>query len=129
LTKGGQLRHNVVGNDQIGDGAVSIAKLSTIVLEKKVVVPKAEPPEVPYVASIDIEKADEHAFYLISVRFVRPEEEVQPTFVANFNWKRRVLFYRPPSQSTFGHYNQLLIENPNSFDITVSCKVYRLNET
>jgi hypothetical protein len=130
LTKGGQLRHNVVGDDQVKAGAVSIAKLSTtLVLDiPGVVVPRAEPPEVPFgLLPITIERADEHAFYLISVRYI-PREIMSVNFSMKFNWKRRVLFYRPP-HSTFGQYNQILIENPNTFSITVSCKVYRLNET
>src|SRR5262245_6783954 len=123
-----------VGNLHIKNNSVSIAKLSAIlVVDSEVSVPAA--PAVGKVgeAIVTIEKVDEHAFYLISTRYVgpRPIPAGGPSITISFTWAHQTSLVKPggtpPQQNV--HQHELVIQNPNTASITVSCKVYRLTET
>ncbi len=143
LADDGALRANVVTGPQlanaavvrrtIADGAVSVAKLSpAAILDVQVTVPPA--PGAGQVAelAVDVESADEHAFHLVSVRYVGPRPAGLPppvAFVNFFNWTRRTALVKAPGTTQITHRHQILLQNPNNFAITVACKAYRIAET
>jgi hypothetical protein len=77
--------------------------------------------------TFETKKKEDHAFYLISICWVSPEPGQGQTYFCH--WQRRVVVTK-----TFGLFpvvsygQQVFIENPNSRGITVSCKVYCINE-
>jgi len=112
-----------VGKQHIQNNSVSIAQLSgSLVLDGQVSISPIGGGEV----AVTIQEVDEHAFYLISVRIVGPRS-VQSNPV--ITWRHRTEILSPPAPNTLSHRHQLFIQNLTPLIITVSYKVYRINET
>ncbi len=132
LKADGELKNHAVTGQHIRNNSVAIAHLSsTLVLDAEVSVPAASSGHVGRLRVV-IETRDTHAFYLKSVRFVGPRPSVRliPLLRA-FDWKHGSALVHPEQAPPdfWLHQHQLLIENPNTFAISVACKVYRLSET
>ena len=121
-----------VGKEHIQDGAASMAQLSTsLVFDAEVSVPAAPGAGTETESAVILEQLDEHAFHLISVRYVSPRPPLAPAFYfSSFKWTRRNSLFKPPGRvSIFFHRHEVLIQNPHTIAITVAIKAYRLFES
>ncbi len=126
------LANNAVSRRTVADGALSIAKLSpTPILNQQFSLPAAPGAGQFSETFVSIQFADEHAFYLISVRQVAPRQVVPAILPASFpiTWTRRALALKPAGPGAFQHLHQLVLQNHSTTAQTVSCRVYRLAET
>ena len=81
---------------------------------------------------VSLMNADEPAFFLVSVHWDSPRGNgpIQFPLTQVFNWQYRVMLFKPVGSPVFNqHIYQVVIENPNSFAISVTVKAYRLAET
>jgi hypothetical protein len=81
-----------------------------------------KPSEIAFV----IETTDADAFYLISVRQVGPRKP--DTTAHSINWTQRNTLIMPPPGKPIVQNNMLVLQNPNTFEVTVACRVFRLDQ-
>jgi hypothetical protein len=124
------LANAAVSNRTIVNGAVTIAKMTqTTVFNGQVAVPAAPAAGQLGTAVVNLLTADEPAFLLISMHFDGPRPAPAATpFNQGFTWKHATSLVRPANATTFQHSHSVVIENPATSAISVTCKAYRLNE-
>jgi hypothetical protein len=123
------LANNSVSNRTIVPGAVSIAKLNAAqVVNLQVSVPAAPGPGQRSELVVTLQEADEAAFYLISVHFDGPRPVIPGASLRNFDWKHRVSLNKALGNQPYRHFHQVVIENPNTAEITVTVRAFRLAE-
>jgi hypothetical protein len=113
-------------------GTASIQKMaSTLIVNAQFSVPAAPGPGQTGEQAISLLNTDDPAFLLVSVHFDGPRN---PGFALVplsqiFDWHQRVVLVKPVGSTTFSqHVYQVLVQNPNTFAISVTCKAYRLAE-
>ena len=125
------LANNSVSNRTIVPGSVSITKLNASqVVNLQVSVPAAPAAGQRSEVVVTIQEVDETAFYLVSVHFdgPRPPLPAQTVSLRSFDWKYRVSLNKLLGAQPYRHFHQIVIENPNTVEITVTVRAFRLAE-
>ena len=125
------LANNSVSNRTIAPGAVSLAKLNASqVVNLQVSIPAAPAAGQRSETVVTIQETDETAFYLVSVHFDGPRPPLPPqqTSTRSFDWKYRVALNKFQGPTPYRHFHQIVIENPNTIEITVTVRAFRLAE-
>lgn len=123
------LANNAVSNRTIANGAVSIAKMNASqVVNLQVSVPAAPAAGQRGELTVTLQELDEQGFYLISVHFDAPRVPAAPALSRSFDWKHRVALSKALGNQPFRHFHQVVIENPNTVEITVTVRALRLAE-
>lgn len=141
LTANGDLKPNVVLETNIANNAISkrtiqdkavpLTKLglTQVVVDQQVVVPAANG-GVPGEQTLNLQSADEFAFFLISVRQVEPRPPLPIPIGFAVNWLHRVMVQKGPGQgSPYVHIHQVLFQNPGPTPQTVACRAFRISDT
>jgi len=127
-----RLNKNLAADGTILPGTVSIQKMaSTLVFNGQISVPAAPAAGQTTVQSINVFSADDTTFLMISVHFDGPRATGLTIIPISqfFAWQHQVVLVKPAASMTFTqHLHQVLIQNPNLFPISVTCKAYRLAE-
>src|ERR1051326_6500263 len=126
------LANNSVSNRTIVAGAVSIAKINAPqIVTLQVTVPAAPAAGQRSEAVVTIQESDDTAFFLVSCHFDGPRPALPPQAILSrtFDWQYRVALAKPPGQQLFRHFHQVVIQNPNTVEITVTVRGFRLAET
>ncbi len=130
---GARLNTSLASDGTIKPGTVSVQKMaSTLVLNAQFSVASAPAPGQVTQQPVSLVNADDPAFFLVSVHFDGPRGAgpIQLPLSQVFDWRYRVMLFKPPGSQVFNqHIYQVLIENPNTFAISVTVKGYRLAET
>jgi hypothetical protein len=124
------LANNSVSNRTIVNGAVSIAKMnSSQVVNLSVSVPAAPAAGQRSEITVTLQELDDQGFYLVSVRFEAPRAPGPAASARSFDWKHRVTLSKAAGNQPFRHFHQVVIENPNNVEITVTVRAFRIMET
>lgn len=124
-----KLADNAVSKRTIQDNAVSIAELSKVLVANIQTSVPASSGGQPGLQIVIIDVRDGDGFYLISVRQTAPRNPGPGAINFNFTWEHRVQVFKPPAAGApFAHLHQILIQNPNTFALTVAVKAYRIEE-
>ena len=125
------LANAAVSNRTIANGAVTIAKMTqTTVFNGQVSVPASPGAGQVGTAVVNLLAADEPAVLLISMHFdgPRPALPQNNPFNQGFTWKHATSLQALANTTAFKHLHSVVIENPATSAISVTCKAYRLNE-
>lgn len=123
------LATNSVSNRTIANGAVSITKMnSSQQVNLQVSVPAAPSAAQRSEMTVTLQELDEQGFYLISVHFDGPRVPGALAIVRSFDWKHRVALTKAAGNQPFRHFHQIVIENPNTVEITVTVRAFRVME-
>jgi hypothetical protein len=124
------LATNAVSNRTIANGAVSIAKMNASVVTLQVSVPAAPALGQRSEMVVPILETEDPAFLLVSVHFDGPRPPLVPqaTSSRTFDWKYRVALNKFLGATPYRHFHQVVIENPNTVEITVTVRAFRLAE-
>lgn len=120
-----------VSNRALANASVTVAKMTqTIVFNGQVAVPAALGAGQLGTAVINLLQIEDPAFLLVSVHFdgPRPVLTAAQLFNQSFTWKMLTNLVKPGGQLTYQHNYSVVIENPATTPISVTCKAYRLNE-
>jgi len=120
-----------VSNRALANAAVTIAKMTqTVVFNGQVSVPAAPAAGQLGTTVVNLLQSEDPAFLLVSVHFdgPRPVLTAAQIFNQTFTWKMQTNLVKPGGQTAFQHNYAVVIENPATTAISVTCKVYRLNE-
>jgi hypothetical protein len=120
-----------VSNRALANGAVTIAKTAqTLVFNGQVSVPAAPAAGQLGTAVVTLLQTEDPVFLLVSMHFDGPRPNLTPVqvFNQNFTWKMQTTLIKPLLQTAFSHNYALLIENPATTAISVTCKAYRIKE-
>ncbi len=113
-------------------GSTSIQQMaSTLVLNAQFSVPAAPAVGQTTEQPITVLSTEDPAFLLVSLHFDGPRNPGIAIIPLSqiFDWRQRVLLVKPPGSPSFNqHVHQVVIQNPNTFAISVTCKAYRLAE-
>lgn len=126
------LANNSVSNRTIVAGAVSIAKMNASqIVNLQVTVAAAPAAGQRSEAVVTIQESDDTAFFLVSCHFDGPRPALPPQAISSrtFDWQYRVALAKPPGQQLYRHFHQVVIQNPNTAEITVTVRGFRLAET
>lgn len=125
------LANNSVSNRTILPGSVSLAKINAAQVVNLQVSVKAAPAAGQIAETVvTIQEADETAFYLVSVHFDGPRPPLAPQAVSTrtLDWKYRVALNKFQGATPYRHFHQVVIENPNTVEVTVTVRAFRLAE-
>jgi hypothetical protein len=125
------IANNSISKRTIQDGVVSMTKLNLVqvVMDQQVTVPPANA-GVPGEQVLNLQIADEFAFFLISVRQVSPRPQIPIPFGLVVNWLHRVLAVKGPGQgSKYSHVHQVVFQNPSATQQIVACRAFRIADT
>lgn len=124
------MANNSVSKRTILNGSVSMAKLGlTLVFDAQVSVPPSPAAGQPGEATVTLQTADEHAFFLVSVLQIGPRPPGLQAFGVVFNWMRRNAAIKGPGLGTpFAHQHQVLFQNSSGSAISVACRAFRIAE-
>jgi hypothetical protein len=125
------LANAAVSNRTIANGVVTIAKMTqTPVFNGQVAVPASPGAGQLGTMVVNLLTADEPAFLLISMHFdgPRPALPAATPFNQSFTWKHQTSLVKPANATAFQHFHSVVIENPATSAISVTCKAYRLSE-
>jgi hypothetical protein len=129
----GRLNKSLAADGSMLPGIVSIQKMvSTLVSNTQVSIAAAPAAGQVSEQIVTLLNTDNQAFLLVSAHFDAPRA-VGPTVVAvtqTFEWRHRVALVKPPGSNIFSqHLHQVVIQNPNLFSISVTCKAYSVSES
>jgi hypothetical protein len=125
------LANAAVSNRTIANGAVTIAKMTqSPVFNGQVSVPASPGAGQLGTAVVSLLSVDEPAFLLISMHYdgPRPALPAATPFNQGFTWKHATSLVKPANTTAFQHVHSVVIENPATSAISVTCKAYRLSE-
>ena len=127
-----RLNKTLAPDGSVLPGTVSIQMMaSTLVFNLQISVGAATN-SGPNIQAVTLLTTEDPVFLLISVHFDGPRFSGLPPAIPafeTFSWQQRVILFKPVGATSFTqHIHQILIENPNVFAISVTCKVYRLAE-
>jgi len=125
------LANNSVSNRTILPGSVSLAKLNAAQVVNLQVSVKAAPAAGQIAETVvTIQESDETAFYLVSVHFdgPRPPLPLPAVSTRSLDWKYRVALNKFQGAAPYRHFHQVVIENPNTVELTVTVRAFRLAE-
>lgn len=135
----GALNPGVIGTAALADSAITQPKLAnasvpmvklatSIVAQGQISVPAANG-TVPGSATVVVQAVNQIAFHWVGVHLDAPQP-VAPFFFGNsFTWQHAVALVSIfTGIRTLVHRHQISIQNPGTFAITVSYKVYRMEE-
>lgn len=128
---GDRLNASLAKDGTLKPGIASIQKMATTVFNAQVSISAAPGAGQKFEQPITILNSDDPAFLLVSVHYdgPRPTVNVVPPLANFFQWRYQVMLFKPPNTPTFNqHIYQVLIENSNTFAISVTVKAYRLAE-
>jgi hypothetical protein len=131
-TLGDRLKVSLANDGTVNPGTVSITRMaSTVVLNTQVSVQAAPAAGQKFEQAITLLTSPDPAFFLVSVHFDGPPVvgPVPLPLGRAFEWRYQVTLFKPPNSNANIHLYQVLIENPNTFAISVSVKAYRLAES
>jgi hypothetical protein len=130
---GARLSASLADDGTIKPGTVSVQKMaSTLVLNAQFSVAAAPAAGQTTQQPVSLVNADDPGFFLVSVHFDGPRGAgpIQIPLTQVFDWQYRVMLFKPQGSPVFNqHLYQIVIENPNTFAISVTVKAYRLAET
>ena len=128
---GNRLNASLANDGTLKPGIVSIQKMANTVFTVQMSVPAAPAAGQKTEQAITILNTDDPAFLLVSVHFDGPRTApILPIPLSRvFQWRYQVTLFKPPNIPTFNqHIYQVIVENPNTFAISVTVKAYRLAE-
>jgi len=127
------LANNSVSNRTILNGSVSIAKLNAPqVVNLQVSVPAAPAPGQRGETVVTLQELDDHAFFMVSVHFDGPRPVLPPLVASlrSFDWFYRVALnkFAGIGSQPYRHFHQVVIQNPNTAEISVTVRAFRISE-
>jgi len=124
------IANDAISKRTIQDRQVSMMKLGlTQVADQQVLVPAATG-GVPGDAVLNLQAADEFAFFLISVRQVSPRPQLPNPIGFMVNWMQRTFVVKGPGLGNpYVHMHQVLFQNPTATPQTVACRAFRIADT
>ena len=120
-----------VSKRTIQNGAVSMAEMAlTQVVDQTGVVVPAGTPATPGEVVVNLQTADEHAFFLTSVLQTAPRPQLAQPIGFTVSWMHRIVAGKGPGPANpYNHIHQIVIQNSTATAVTVSVRSFRVAAT